>query len=209
MSNVLKSRELPLLVLTFFSVFTIADYYIKYPPLQGFASTLFQFGYVISIFTLGLGVVGLVELHLKKMKSRAKDWPFSVWTLVALLVTFVLGMSLGIGSDAYSYWFNNVYAPGRGAVSGLIIFFTYIAAFRGFRVKSIPSALMIIAFTLVLFRDAPMMGILWSGFPIIGTWLADVPTAAAFRAVIIGAGIGGIAAGIRTMLGYEKGSGGA
>jgi hypothetical protein len=58
---------------------------------------------------------------------------------------------------------------------------------------------------IVLLRNAPAVDV---GVPVIvniAQWLNDVPTSAAFRGILIGAGLGAIALGIRTMIGKEAG----
>jgi hypothetical protein len=207
MSSLLKSRELPIIVLSIFSLITILDYYVKVPALQSLAEGTNQFAYIISIVTLGVGAISLFELHLKKINAREADWPFSVWTLLMIVVTFVMGIALGLESSTYSYWFNTFYGPARAAVAGMIVFFAYAVAFRGFRARNLESTLLIIVLILALLRDAPIGAVIWPGFPTIGYWLKDVITSSALRAVVIGTGIGGVAAGIRAMLGRERGVG--
>ncbi len=52
--------------------------------------------------------------------------------------------------------------------------------------------------------NVPIGEKIWSQFPTIGNWLMDVPNLAGQRGMLIGAGIGGIASGLRVLLGIEK-----
>jgi hypothetical protein len=72
------------------------------------------------------------------------------------------------------------------------------------RARSIESALLLITGVIVMLRNAPIGNVIWTGFPVIGSWLLDVPSVAGNRAVFIGVGIGTVLLGLRVLLGYER-----
>ena len=55
-----------------------------------------------------------------------------------------------------------------------------------------------------MLANVPVGEKIWSQFPAMGEWLMNVPNLAGQRGMLIGAGIGGIASGIRVLLGIER-----
>jgi hypothetical protein len=77
--------------------------------------------------------------------------------------------------------------------------------YRALRAKNIESGLLLIVGIIALARNAPAVA---SGLPIIvpwEAWISAVPTTSAQRGIMIGASLGAIALGIRTMIGRETG----
>jgi hypothetical protein len=57
----------------------------------------------------------------------------------------------------------------------------------------------------VVARNAPALVSLWPGFTTLGDWTMDVVVGGGTRGIVIGAAIGAIATGLRTLIGYETG----
>ena len=47
--------------------------------------------------------------------------------------------------------------------------------------------------------------LVWADFPLVGSWIKDVPMMAVFRALAMGVGLGVILIGFRNLIGLEKG----
>jgi hypothetical protein len=75
--------------------------------------------------------------------------------------------------------------------------------FRGARTRNWVGMLLLISSIITVLRMAPVGEVIWTGFPVIGTWLNAVPNAAVMRAITIGMGIGLIATMVRELLGKE------
>jgi len=45
---------------------------------------------------------------------------------------------------------------------------------------------------------------IWDGIPLLTDWIMNVPQLAAKRAILIGAALGGIATGLKILLGIER-----
>jgi hypothetical protein len=77
--------------------------------------------------------------------------------------------------------------------------------YRALRAKNIESGLLLIVGIIALARNAPAVA---AAFPPIipwEAWISAVPTTSAQRGIMIGASLGAIALGIRTMIGRETG----
>jgi hypothetical protein len=71
-------------------------------------------------------------------------------------------------------------------------------------VSNIESLLLVIAAIFLVFLNAPIGAAIWPMLPVIGTWINNVPSAAAMRSYIMAVAIGSIGLGIRLLLGMER-----
>ena len=87
----------------------------------------------------------------------------------------------------------------------MLAFWIASAAFRAFKARTLDATILLCVGIIVMLGNAPIGEIMWSQFPALRSWLMTVPAMAAVRALYIGAAIGGIAVGVRVLLGIERG----
>lgn len=96
------------------------------------------------------------------------------------------------------------------AMFSLLGFYIAVAAYKAFRVRSIESGLMMAAAVLVILGQTSFGSLIWGGFPEVRSWLLEVPSKAAFRAIRIGAGVAALVLAFRIWCSLEgKVTGGA
>ncbi|GAH94971.1 unnamed protein product, partial [marine sediment metagenome] len=83
-------------------------------------------------------------------------------------------------------------------------FYILLSAARALKARNIEVGIMITGAIFVFFTNATIGEVLWSGFPIIGNWLLNIPVLGTTRAISITAGVGTIIMGIRILIGDEK-----
>ena len=131
---------------------------------------------------------------------------------------------------AYGVLYGGLFVPLGSATVALLGIYIASAAFRAFRVRSLESALMMSAAVLVMlgqipvgawiYEGVPSLGrllldlppdlagrlhlFLYEGLPGIRQWLLEVPNSAAFRAIRVGAAIGGLMLAVRMWLSIES-----
>lgn len=86
----------------------------------------------------------------------------------------------------------------------LLVFYIASAAFRAFRARNIEATLMLSAAILVMIGRVPIGMAVSNMFPKLANWIMCVPNSAGQRGIIIGATIGVIAVGLKTILGIER-----
>jgi len=64
---------------------------------------------------------------------------------------------------------------------------------------------MLVSGIVVMLMNAPIGTIIWSGFPVVGSWIMKTPVVGAQRAFMITFVLGTVAIGVRTLLGMERG----
>lgn len=197
--------QVPLLIASFLSIFLILEFFLDFSILRNLSSDLQSWGVVIAAFALGLGVVTVARNNYSAIKRRDKNWPYFLWGLIIMFVMIVTGLTGDIGKHPIFLWlYNNAFTHLSSTMYSVLAFYITTAAYRAFRARNVDAALVLVSGVFVILTIAPVGAVIWSGFPIIGQWLLDIPNMAGMRGIIIGVGLGVLALGVRTILGYER-----
>lgn len=103
------------------------------------------------------------------------------------------------------YFFTHLIKPMQSTMFALLAFFVASAAYRAFRVKNFEATVLLIAAFLVMLGRVPIGSAIWSGFPVISTWIMENINMPGSRAITFGTAIGVIAVSLKIILGIERG----
>lgn len=196
--------RLPLLLVTGFGLALLLQYFVPLSAGAAFYSRTLEWMQVIFAAGLLLGGANFARLHFKRIATKRDERPYSMLALVALATMLTAG-ALGIGRDSAFLWlFDNVQAPMQQTVFSLLAFFVASAAFRGFRLRSVESGLLLSVALIVMIGRIPVGEMMSPIFPQTAGWLVDVPAVAAKRGILIGVGLGSVAVALRVILGIER-----
>jgi len=183
----------------------------------------------ILAFVIGVGVLNVLRIHWHRIKRRKPgdySWIYSSWIFILIALFIITGLILGAlptkyvpatdtepehwvayrtEEPSYVWMYNYVLSALDGTMYSILAFFIASGAYRAFRARTAEAALLLIAGTLVMLGNAPIGGVIWSGFIDINTWIQRIPMMAGIRGILIGAGLGAIAMGIRILTGRERG----
>jgi hypothetical protein len=205
MSIVLK-KSVPIALVFIVAVIFLASYFVFDVELKSTETMLLNWGIILTAFTLGFGAVNMFMFHGRQVSRRAKgQWPFSLWLLITLVIFTVVGVAMGASSTQYAWLYNSSYFALSATVYSSLGFYMVSGIYRALRAKNAESVLLLIVGIIELARNAPALA---AGFPILITmdsWLSAIPTTSAQRGIMIGAALGAIALGLRTMIGRETG----
>ena len=157
----------------------------------------------------------LIELRLLINENRAKEervdegWYKEMITTLTKLASDYSDLlnAAYLKSNAkktYTIFYDGLFVPLGAAMFSLLGFYIATAAYRAFRVKSAESALMMVAAVIVMLGQIPFGIWIWDELPAIRSWLLEVPSTAAFRAIEIGASVGGLIMAFRMWLSIES-----
>lgn len=171
---------------------------------------------IIGAFALGVAVVNLLSLHGRKVIGLKGGLHNSAIFLLAFGVMFAC-VFYGKPEDASDAWrgafnfmFDNLQRSMSTAVFSIITFYMISAAYRAFRIRSLESAVMMVAAIIVMLGNVPLGNLLtawapgWLQLPTISDKLLNVVNSAAYRGIHFGILIGMIAMALRTWLGLEE-----
>jgi len=207
-------RKLPIIIVFVTAVIIMSDYFVKIPPLdaKGVSWTspvvtgLQNWGIILTAFTLGFGALNLFILHTRHISRRtSRQWPFSIWLLVVIVIYTVTGVAFGTTSPQYSWLYNSSYFALSATVYSSLGFYMTSGVYRSLRARNVEAVLLLVTGFIALARNAPALAVAAPILISADSWLSSIPTTSAMRGIMIGAALGAIALGIRTMIGRETG----
>lgn len=213
-----KRKEGPLIVTLIVALFVIFEYYFGkgalLPEATEASGQIQLFVAFILAFVIGVGVINVLRIHWHRIQRRKPgdySWIYSSWIFVVMILFIITGVFLGgysglrTAEPSYVWMFDYIYMSLGGTMYSILAFFIASGAYRAFRARTGEAALLLIAGTLVMLGNAPIGGVIWSGFIDINTWIQRIPMMSGIRGILIGAGLGAIAMGLRVLTGRERG----
>jgi len=194
------------LILTFVTaVVMIAIFFTPHRLGDYVQSELSDWMMVIGGLGLVLGLISLLQRHLRKIAHRQQDWPYSLVAVASFGLMAVLGVGWGTQEGSVFTWiFSNAYVPLDATMFSILAFFVASAAFRTFRARSVEAALLLIAALIVMFGRVPWGQLVFKPSPLVAEWVMSSPALGAKRAILLGVSLGGIAMSLRIILGIER-----
>ena len=222
-------RTIPLLIAAVTGFVVIASTFIPYTQLWG-DRTMIWFDILASVaFILGGG--NLLKMNLQKISNRRPGWGFAAVTIIAFLITLVIGLGkIGVRpseqfpeyawSGTYEdegsaiWWiYEYMYRPLGSTMFSLLAFFIASAAFRAFRAKNTEATILLVTAFVVL------LGRTYAGF-YLTRWLPDdysglrldrltntimnTFNTAGNRAIMIGIAMGVVSTSLKVLLGIDR-----
>jgi hypothetical protein len=171
-----------------------------------FATELRKQNTNIGTFALFTGLIVIIIRFGRNIVQKAEDWPFSIYALGVMALWIPLGIWVGISSDAYiKAYYSTKVALHAGAIA-LLIFFNLSAVYRVFRIKDFRGAILPIASALLVAANAPWAQSLFPGIGTVGSWVMDNLQMPGARTITLVSAIGGLALGVRILMGWERGA---
>lgn len=199
----LYRREIPLVMGIIVCTAILTQYFIVNPTIESISVNFQLWGVIIAAFAVLLGLLSYTIYHGKQV-MKTKAW-YSIWSLIVCFGLLSIGLIQSSNSPTYTFILTTVSRPLGMAMSSFIGFFICSAAFRSFRARNIDAALLLISATIIMLRNIPIGSLIIPGIGPFGDWYNDVLALGGNRGLIIVMGVGMIVAGIRQILGYERG----
>ena len=208
--SVFIRRHIPLGITLGIGVFLIIDYFLSLPPgYVSFARDLINWGVVITAFAITLGAINLTLTHGKRIMKQGEDWYLSAVLITMLWAFIVVGVGIGTSETAYTFLAQSFYSPLTATMYASILPFMATACLRAFRARTRIGSVLLISGGIVMIGNTSIVELFAPFMPSVKEWIMTVPNMAAYRGMTIGAGLGNLLLGFRTLLGYERGYMGA
>lgn len=198
-------RRLPQIIVLVFGTVMFLQYFSDAPLARRVnAAVLIDYWQIIFAFALLVGVVSFVRTTAAGI-SRAADWPYRAVSLAGVAVMPILAIVWGINAESPFMWmFENVQAPMQATVFSLLAFFVASASYRGFRARSAPAAVLLLAAFITILSRSSVGGWYPEFVYDAAEWIRNVPSMSARRAILIGIGLGSLTTSLRVILGIER-----
>jgi len=159
---------------------------------------------MLASFALLFGLIGTLIYHIKRISVKSKQWYMSIWVIFLIFIMIIIGVPYSTNHPTYQWIYKNWYQPLGTTVYTILGFYIFSAAYRAFRVRSLDSGILLISAILVMLKNVPIGEALWTGFPIIGTWILTVPQLSGNRVIYLVLAVGMFTLGMRIILWYER-----
>jgi len=210
MSDILKRKEIPIVITAFVGIVVILSYFVTFDPLQSTANTITSWGAIIVASMLFIGLINLCQVHLNRIMKREKGvWPFSAWLLVAMFGTIIIGLWAGVPwggtNDSWVFIYTYINTSISQTIFSLFGFYVISATIHALKARNLESGIFLISSFIIFFWAMPVGTYIWAGFSPLGDWVMNVLTAGAYRGILLGISLGLISFGIRVIAGIERG----
>jgi hypothetical protein len=196
--------KLPLTICLISGALMFLQYFSKHPVSLAIYSNILDWWQIIFAFTLLVGTAVFVKINLRNLKKRGET-PYRLVALAGFAAMPILALAGGTKVGSPFLWaFDNMQAPMQSTVFSLLAFFVASAAFRGFRARTVPAAILLISALIVLLGRIPLVDYLTGSLSEAAFWLQNYPSMAARRAILIGIGLGSMTTALRVILGIER-----
>jgi len=84
-------RQIPLIITAIVGTVLVVSVFIPHDPFGRLGEDFSVFFDIIAVFAFILGGGNLIRVHGDRIYKKAKDWRFSIVTIVGFLVTLIAG----------------------------------------------------------------------------------------------------------------------
>ncbi|MBI4772306.1 MAG: hypothetical protein HY784_18255, partial [Chloroflexi bacterium] len=188
-----------------FGLLTLAGYFVGRPELIGLRLLFTDWAAILAAAALLLGLWNLLVVHWNKVAYQSSNWLYSIFLIIALLITFGLTAWQGAGGFASRWILNYVQTPVEGTLFALLSVVLLTAGFRLIRQKrNLLSLIFVVVAVLVLLGTGPLPGQNTAFLEQIRAWITQVPAVAGARGILLGVALGVIATGLRVLMGADR-----
>lgn len=203
-------RQIPLALTFIVGIIITANWFIDITPLNDLSNTITNFNTVMVAFMMGFAGVNILMIHTRRIQKNMSqgnmlDVFFSVLLMGSLLIWTAVGIFMGRSSDTYQWMYTNFNLPLSSTAYAATLFYLASATYRVIRARSTETTILVVVSIVVIMGNMPMFVTYIPALMTVKNWLADVVVTAAYRAITIGVGLGGILMGVRTLLAMETG----
>lgn len=210
MADILKNRQLQLVVLVLSFLLVFVPYFIDIPQLDAASSELVVITSIVTAFTVALAVVSQYQRGMHYIVKRSKGWPFKAYMLISIALMLVFAL-FGRDSGPYEWVMLAIINPLSSVNYSILAFYMSSTAARAFRARNTKALLLLLVGFIVILYQAPLTGAMFPGINPIGVYFGATFVTAVGSMFLISVTVGAIVFGVRVLLGKEPsvlGSGG-
>jgi len=187
-------------------ILMIIQFFIPNKISEGTFDLVMKWVRIITAFALVLGVRSITFRSIDKIKRKRKDWVFSIFALLGMVITAVAGLGWGVKTGSpLRIIYNNILVPLGATMFSILAYYMASAAYRAFRARTREATLLLIAAFIVMLGKVPIGNAISVKLPDFADWLLIVPNMAAKRGIMFGVALGMIATSLKIILGIERG----
>lgn len=170
--------------------------------------TLLNWAIILAGFAIFIGILNLLNVHIKKIQKKQKGLLYSVLLIISLGATFLYGL---IRPGQVGAVFTTIQLPVEASLMALLAVTLTYASIRLLRRRlNLVSVIFLVTALLVLLGTAPLPFI--GNLPVLSDWvrpfIAQVMAASGARGILLGVALGTLTTGLRILFGADRPYGG-
>ena len=188
-------------------VIVLCGYFFQYPPLLALRTLLLSWAVPLAGVAMLVGIINLVSVHWQKLVGIRKERDFySLFLILAFLITFLTGMILTPSSPLFQKAVTAIQAP---VETSLMAILSVSLAYAGLRLFQRRRSLMSFVFGISTIIFLVLQGGLFLLFGktfFFGDFLSILQTIplAGGRGILLGIALGTIIAGVRILISRDR-----
>jgi len=202
------------LIGTICGLVVLAGYFFHIDILLAAKDTLIQWAVLLLAFAILLGIVNLLVVHLGRINNRQKGAAYSLLLIVAMLITFAIGLASPYSpalASAFDFTFRAIQLPVEASLMAILTVTLTVASIHLLRRHlNAFSVIFILTTLLILLGTAPLpfLGDAPLASDTLRPFIARILAGSGARGILIGVALGALTTGLRVLLGADRPYGG-
>ncbi|MBD3171317.1 hypothetical protein GF326_02480 [Candidatus Bathyarchaeota archaeon] len=202
MSDILKNRELQLIVMALSFLLVFVPYFIEIPALEAASTKLITITAIVNAVTLILALNSQIRRGINIVQRRQTGWYFKAYMIITMILMVIFAF-FGRETGPYHWVMYAVINPLSSVNYGILAFYMASTAARAFRARNTQAMLLLATGFIVLLYQAPLTGAYAPWLEPIALYFGDTFGMAAGRMFLISVTVGAIVFGVRVLIGEE------
>jgi hypothetical protein len=184
----------------------LLGYFINLSLLQELRAIILNWALILTAVVLLVGILNLLLVHLKKIQTEEKNTFYSLFLVIALLVTLVIALVFGPESPWTIFIFDHIMLPVESSLVALLAVVLIYALARMFW-RGVTLFNLLFAATVLFVLAVPALLSWIAPLPLLSelhAWITQVWALAGARAILMGVALGVIATGLRVLIGADR-----
>lgn len=187
----------------------LLGYFVPIAILGEIRLVLVQWAVVLAAVAMLVGVLNLLGVHWRKIRTRQKGMAYSILLIVSLFASATLGIILGTNNQIMDFFLEAIIIPAEAALMALLAVTLIYASARLLRRRVDLMTLIFLGVAVVILLVAtPFPFGKFPGADFIKWLLRDNFAAGGSRGILIGVALGAITTGLRVLFGIDRPYGG-
>jgi hypothetical protein len=170
--------------------------------------TLLNWAIILAGFAVFVGILNLLQVHIKKIQKKQKGSVYSLLLIISLLTTFLFGL---VNPDQARVAFTTIQLPVETSLLALLVVTLTYASIRLLRNRlNLLSVVFLVTALLILVGTAPLpfLGNIPGLSDLIRPYIAQVLAVGGARGILLGVALGTLTTGLRILFGADRPYGG-
>lgn len=202
MSEILKNRELQLIVMALSFLLVFVPYFVEIPALEAASTKLITITAIVNAVTLILALNSQIRRGINIVQRRQTGWYFKAYMIITMILMVIFAF-FGRETGPYHWVMYAIINPLSSVNYGILAFYMASTAARAFRARNTQAILLLATGFIVLLYQAPLTGAYAPWLEPIALYFGDTFGMAAGRMFLISVTVGAIVFGVRVLIGEE------